>query len=440
MKIQRTTFFVIMLLLAACTGPNHESFNKTMANATQSWNGPKWWQSFNDPLLNKFADEIFAKNLDIKIAATRLVAAQAVITVNTSKLYPDLSGTGLAFRGKNQFYPNPQTFSQAGLNMNWDLDIFGQNQAGIRVSEALAESQNAIVDDVRNMVIANLAMAVIDWRQAQETIKETNDLLKIQDEQIKILNDRAKAGLIDTSFSQRAQAQRAQTATQLPQAKALKNAAQYQIALLLGDGNDQRVDCILKEVNAITITLPSLQSIGSVPLLSIGTRPDIRAARFNLLASKANLEQAEANWWPKVSVSSFFGFSLGSSGTRIGQNPFWSLGSSLTIPILNFGRLQSFINTANAQTKEAMYTYQNVILMALKEIKIALSDYDNGLNTVIAQEEALKRRKETVAIAQERFEHGLTDMIDLTTAQTELDQATLSLIAVKRSTAHAFIV
>lgn len=409
-----------------------------MINATQSWSGTKWWQHFKDPLLNEFADQIFTQNLDIKIAATRLAAAQAVTKVSTCKLYPDLSGTGVAFRGKNQFYPTPQNFSQAGFNMNWDLDIFGKTQAGIRALEALEGSQNATVDDVRNIVVANLAMAIIDWRQAEATIKEINVLLKSQDAQIKILDDRARAGLIDTSFAQRAKAQRAQTATQLPQAEALSTAAQYQIELLFGV-TDERVALALKKAKAIAIILPSLTAFTSISLDSIRVRPDIRVARFNLLAAKANLEQAEASLWPQISISSFFGVSSGSSGARLGGNPFWSLGASLTAPIFDFGRLTRLIEVANAQTKEALYTYQNVILLALQEAKTALSDYINGLNTLTAQEEALKRRKETVAIAKERFERGLTDMTDLTTAQAELDQATLSLIVVQTSAAHAFI-
>jgi multidrug efflux system outer membrane protein len=437
MRIRNAASF-LSLLLAACSTPDNESLDKMIADASQSWSGPQWWQSFNDPLLNNFAAQIFSQNLDIKIAATRLAAAKAQTTVVESRFYPDISGTGSVLRGKNQFYTKPETVKQAGLNVNWDLDIFGQIRAGVRASEAHANSLDATIDDIRNLVIANLAEAVITWRQAQETIIQTNELLRAEDEQVKLLDDRAKAGLIDASFAERAKAQRSQTATQLPQAEAVSKAAQYQIEFLLGIKDETVVEA-LKKARLLSIKLPSPETVSSISLDVIRNRPDVRAARFNLLAFQANLDQAEANIWPQISISSFFGIIDGTKGVRLGNNPFWTLGSSLTAPILNFGRLSGAIDAANAQSKEAAYNYEKVILLALQEVKTALSDYLNGLNTVTAQAEALKRRQETVAIAKERFNRGLTDMTDLTTAQTELDQATLALIANKTSTALAFI-
>lgn len=439
MRVKNTaSLLILLLLLVACSAPNNESLHKIIVNASQPWSGSQWWQSFNDPLLNNFADQILAQNLDVKIAGTRLAAAHAQTAVVQSGFYPDISGTGSVFRGKNQFYPKPETVEQTGLNLNWDLDIFGQIRAGIRASEAYANSLDAMVDDMRNLVVANLAKAVIDWRQAQETIMQTKKLLYAQDEQIKLLNDRAKAGLIDESFAERAKAERAQTATQLPQAEAVSKAAQYQIEFLLGI-KDQTVAEALKKAKPLSIILPSPETVSSISLNIIRNRPDVRAARFNLLSFQANLDQAEANFWPQIGISSFFGVTAGTKGAQLGNNPFWTVASSLTAPILNFGRLTGALDAANAQIKEAEYNYEKVILLALQEIKTALSDYLNGLNTVRAQAEALKRREETVVIAKERFNRGLTDMTDLTTAQTELDKATLGLIADKTSTAQAFI-
>ncbi len=434
----RASFLSLLLLLVACSTPDNESLDKIITNASQPWSGPKWWQSFNDPLLNNFADQLLAQNLDLKIAATRLAAAHAQTVVVESGFYPDISGTGSGFRGKNQFYPKPETIGQTGLNVNWNIDIFGQIRAGVRTSEEYANSLDATVDAMRNLVITNLAKAVIDWRQAQETIRQTHQLLDTEDEQVKILDDRAKAGLTDSSFVERAKAQRAQTATQLPQAEAVSKAAQYQIEFLLGI-KDETVAATLKRARRLAITIPLPETISSISLKTIRNRPDVRAARFNLLSFQANLEQAEANFWPQISISTFFGVIAGTKGAQLGNNPFWSLASSLTAPLLNFGRLTGALDVANAQSREAQYNYEKAILLALQEIKTALSDYLNGLNTLIAQGEALKRRQETVAIAKERFNRGLTDMTNLTTAQTELDQATLELIADKTSTAQAFI-
>lgn len=109
------------------------------------------------------------------------------------------------------------------------------------------------------------------------------------------------------------------------------------------------------------------------------------------------------------------------------------------MPVLNFGRLQRQIDATDARTLEASLRYQDVVNRALQETKTALSDYLNGMQAVQLQQEALTARKNTVALATERFERGLTDMTDLTTAQSELDQATLELIIKEITTAIAYI-
>ncbi len=158
-----------------------------------------------------------------------------------------------------------------------------------------------------------------------------------------------------------------------------------------------------------------------------------------MLAAQADLKKAEADLWPKISIEGFFGVQRTSSGVIASGNPVWFLTSSIAAPLLNFGRLHSAVDAASARSKEAMHSYENITLLALQEAKTALSDYLNGVNAVNQQTRALKHRQNAVRIAKERFKRGLTDMTELTTAQTELDQATLAMIEKKTAAAIAYI-
>ena len=117
----------------------------------------------------------------------------------------------------------------------------------------------------------------------------------------------------------------------------------------------------------------------------------------------------------------------------------WSLASALTTPLVNFGQIDANIDAANARSQQANLIYQDTILQALQEIHTALAGYLNGLNAINRQTEARTRRAETVRLATERFDRGLTDMTVLTTAQAELDQATITLITQKAETAITYI-
>lgn len=97
------------------------------------------------------------------------------------------------------------------------------------------------------------------------------------------------------------------------------------------------------------------------------------------------------------------------------------------------------MDISDAKARVASLNYGNDVLIALQETQTALSDYINDINAVSEQEKALRYRKDTVKLATERLEKGLTDMTDLTTAQSELNQATIILIERRKEAAIAYI-
>ena len=426
------------MFMSACANHTKDQLAQTLKTAQQPWHGSFWWRSFHDPLLNQFAQQLLTQNLDIQVAAARLTAARAVTRQSVAGLYPDISLISLESGLKNQFLTQQQSFGLTGPVLNWELDVFGRVRAGIRAAQARTGSAAVTLDDVRNLVLADLAQAVIDWRQAQETIAQSKRLLKAEAVQIQLYNQRTKSGLIDASFVERIRAERAQTTVQLPLAQAAAKLAEYQIERLLGDVH-QNVAIDLSKAQPHAWTMPQLAETRLISIEVIKNRPDVRRARFDLFAAQADLQQAEANLWPKINILAFFGIANGGLGVRSAENPVWAVASLITAPILNFGRLRAAVAEKNAQAKALELSYENTILLALQETKTALSDYLHGLHAVKAQTAAFKRRQLNVEISKERFQRGLTDMSDLTTAQTELVQSTLALINQKTATARAFI-
>ncbi len=426
------------LLLTSCVVPSSFFENKNVTTSgVKNVNNSEWWMSFQDPLMSQFVTILEAQNLDIKIAQTRLREARALRQVAVSQFFPDISAGGNISRGELNA-PKVQTLGQAGFDAAWELDIFGATRANVQATTARIQAAKANKDDVQQIVIADVARAVIEWRQAQHTITTTQSLIESQNETVEILQARAQAGLIDASLFERAKAQRDQTATNLPIAKAAANAARFQIERLLNVRDDQ-VAQILNAAPTQQTLIPEVKNLDAINVEIIRNRPDIRAARANLMAARADLARAEADLWPRISLSSFFGVQDGSDGARLASNPVWSLASNLTAPVLNFGRLRGSVRAADARSDQALFTYENTINFALQETRTALSDYLNGVNAVAAQNKALEGRQQTVTLARERFTRGLTDMTDLTTAQSELDTATLALIAQKTTTQIAYI-
>jgi outer membrane protein, multidrug efflux system len=396
----------------------------------------RWWSVFQDPLMDKLADEVLSQNLDIQIAQQQVAQSRAVERIANAGLFPEVTATGSATRG-NETSTQLGSIAKGGFDTSWEIDIFGKTSVTVDAANQRTHASMASAQDITNSVIAEMIRAVIDYRAAQQTLTETEALLVIQNNQVTLFSARASSGLTDSTFLARAEAERAQTATNVPLAKAALDTAQYKIERLLG----KAAGSLTAELSTISAPLYS-PDINQSLTLSIDTmrdRPDIRAARLSMLASQADLAKAEADLWPTISVQSFFGVQSGSDGLRLASNPIWSLASSISTPVLNFGRLRGAIDETNAKAQVARLSYENAALTALEETNVALTDYVNGINAVTTQKQALAFRKDTVDLASERFARGLTDMTDLTTAQSELNAATTSLISRQSATAVAYV-
>ena len=411
---------------------------KPVIEALQIQEQNRWWQSFHDPLMDNLVQDLLAQNLDIQIAKTRIAEARGAARTASSEFFPDISASASASRGNRQIvFDKSLSITQGGFDATWEIDVFGQTQALVDGAERIVESRIASAEDVTNSVIAELIRSIIEFRQAQQTVKETTELLAIQDEQVALISARSKAGLIDATFLSRAEAERSQTATRLPIAQAALDTAQYKIERLLGKESGALTEKL--KITTGELAVPEAATTLDISLDNVRLRPDIRASRADLLAAQADLAKAEADLWPRISIRSFFGVQDGSDNIPLASNPIWSLASGITAPLLNFGRLQGAIDASSAKANAATLSYQNASLTALQETKTALSDYLNGLNAVSEQLRTLNHRKDTVNLASERFKRGLTDMTDVTTAQSELNQATLLYIERKAAAAIAYV-
>ena len=399
----------------------------------------RWWKNFGDPLMDQLADQLIAQNIDIKIASARVDEARGLVRVAQSGWLPDIGLRGNATRGNDQIgATGPISIAKGGFDASWELDVFGRTRSRVSAAESHVDATMATAQEVKNSILSELFKAVIQWRQARQTVKETTALLTAQEDQVGLLRSRAKAGLVDSSFLERAQAEYAQTATELPLAQAQAETAQYQIERLLGKMPGE-LQSVFDQQPAKDLEVPPIDAAFDIPVDTIRNRPDLRAAKANMLAAQADLASAEADLWPRLTLGGVFGAQATSGAIPVADNPIWSLAAGLTAPLFNFGRLDGAVDANNARSIVASFEYENATLGALQEARTALSDYIGGINAVTRQGEALQHRRDAVSLANERFTRGLTDMTDLTTAQAELDHATLTLIERKAATAIAYI-
>jgi multidrug efflux system outer membrane protein len=428
----------LMLPLFGCTSPEQwpspfpwfadESAQKAEVLPPQFTEAQHWWVIFNDPLMDQLADKLLAQNLDMQIAEARVREARAQNVSVASGLFPQVNLGGSAARGDDRLgVTKPVSIVEGGFDANWEIDLFGATRSAVKASEARSAALYASAEDVRNRLLAELLRSIVVWRQANETLRVTKSLIEVQDEQVAIFEARVNGGLVGGAELARARAQREQTAVALPVARAARRSAQYQIEALLGQ-KPGSLSAFLKPHADTPLNVPPVPELASYDLAVIRARPDIRAAREEMIAAQADLAVAEANLWPSINIGGFFGLRDVSGNVPTAENPIWSLAADVSAPILDFGRLSAQVDASNARAEAAALSYEQTVLAALQETRTAFSDTVEGVNAMHVQRRALEGREDTSRLEMDRFRHGLTDMTNLTTAESERDRASLLLI------------
>lgn len=383
-----------------------------------------WWTHFGDPTLDALIAEALANNKSLQIAKARVEEARANRGIARSSLFPQINAAASVSRGNQGLLTSDKTvnIADAELDASWEIDLFGRNQARNREAAAILESEEAASQAVRIGLLAEVARNYFDMRNFERQIALTRQNLETQKKTLELTGVQLRGGDASDFDVQRAGAQVSTTESQVPVLEAAYESALNRLNILLGHPPGTK-DVLLK----IEQELRPLDHriLIAAPATVIAARPDVRVAERRFAASISAKDAADAELFPDISLTAFFGLQ-GASG--LSATP-WGVGANLLQPILNFGRIESQIDVANAQQKQAFLNYQQTVLEALENMENALSGYvrETTRNASLATGVAQNRRAEELARLQ--YANGFTGLLDLLVAQRNLLDAEASAAA-----------
>jgi NodT family efflux transporter outer membrane factor (OMF) lipoprotein len=222
-----------------------------------------------------------------------------------------------------------------------------------------------------------------------------------------------------------AQSQAASTEAFIPVYETVVRQSIHALSVLLG-----------REPETLALRLDQAGTIPATPKITLTElpselllrRPDIRQAERQLEVANANVGVATAELYPRVNLSAF----LGLQNTRITDftpiGKSWSTASSLTLPILNWGRINANIRSKEAKFNLAFLGYQSTVLTAFKEVEDALVAYTNEQQRLASLTQAVAASQLAVQMADERYIRGLTMFLDVLQTQQTLYQSQRNLV------------
>ena len=421
---------LLVTALAACTvGPDYKTpdtapahvVSAQGANYDQTRFETVWWQQFDDPTLNQLVGKALNGNRDLRVAFARWKAARAIRDDISNDNLPVVTSRVSSQQGKSQV---PGLTEQRvntdrydlGLDMTWEIDLFGRIQRELESSDAREDATAADLYQLRVSMIAELVDAYGQLRGAQLREKIALANLKNQSESRSVTVSLRDAGVGNELDVVRADARLAAVEASVPQLQAEQVHHKNRIATLLGERPDTLgIDLSPKDLPAIAKALP----VGD-PGELLQRRPDVRAAERRLAASTADVGVATADLFPRVSLSGFLGFTAG-RGSQIGSSAAraWSLGPSITWAAFDLGSVRARIRGANAEAEGALATYEQQVLLALEESENAFSDYGKRQQRLLSLIKQSESSRAAADLAATQYKEGVVDYLVLLDAQRE---------------------
>jgi outer membrane protein, multidrug efflux system len=438
--VRAFTLLTVGLLLAGCMlGPNYQrpaidapgsyrGDKQPSIASSESLGDEKWSEVFQDPVLQQLIRTAIEQNYDLRIAASRVLQAQAQLGITRANQFPMVSAGTDAFSQRNpkissSFPAYEANAGEVDLAVVWNLDFWGKYRRQTEAARANLLASQWGQRAVLTTVISSVASAYFTLRELDLALDVSKMTLAARQDSLRLTRVLAKNGsasALDVRQSEQLVYTAGETIPDLERQIVLQ---ENSLSILLGrnPGPIRRGRKLTDQPNppAIPVGLPS-------QLLE--RRPDIREAEETLVAANAEIGVAKAAFFPTISLTGTGGyesFALNNLFTHAQRE--WNGAASLTQPVFAGGALRSGKRLAEAQKQEMLLTYQQTIMNAFQQVSSSLTAYQKGREFREQQELLTAAAEDADRLSKILYQHGGTSYLQVLTSENNEFSAQLNL-------------
>jgi multidrug efflux system outer membrane protein len=429
----------------AAVGPNYKQpdmappaqFRGADSASPTSLADTPWWDVFNDPALQKLVRESLANNLDLKIAAARVLESRAIAGVAASFLYPTV-GVGFGYTGQqiSRLAEPPvskedtpdRRYNNFPLNgtLSWEIDLFGR----LRREKEAAIARYIATEEGRRGVILTLVGDVTTTyffiRELDYELEIAHRTVGLNDETVAYYQRRLEGGVSNRLEVDQAKANRALTASTIPDLEQQRALAENALSVLLG-----RPPGAIEAGRALSEQQMPPAVPAGLPARLLERRPDVVQAEQLLVAANADVGAARALFYPQISLTGTLGSLSGSLVNILRPDALiWSIGAGLLQPIYNGGRIQQNFDAAQARYLEGLAQYQKAALNAYREVADSLVTIQKLADRRAELQPGVEALRDATQLARSRYDNGLSSYLEVLIADQQLFSQELELARV----------
>lgn len=440
--MRRIAFLPFALLLSGCmVGPKYKKPVVDVPDAyrgaalapastapTESLGNEKWWDVFQDPVLQQLIRTALQQNYDARIAATRVLQAQAQLGITRANQFPMLGAGGQLFSERNPQISNAissyeANAGQVDLSLLWNLDFWGKYRRQTEAARANLLASEWGRRAVLTSVVSSVAASYFQLRELDAVLQIAKDTLASRQKSLQLTNVLAKNGsasMLEVKESEQLVYTAAETIPDLQRQIAQQENA---LSILLGrnPGDVSRGLPLVRQPDPPTVP-------AGLPSELLERRPDIGEAEENLIAANAQIGVAKAAYFPNISLTATAGYESYAL-TRLfdPSSTLWNTAGSLTQPVFEAGGLRSGMRLAEAQEQQMLLTYKQTIITAFQQVSDSLVGYQKYREFRQQQQLLTDATETTEHLSNTLYQNGSASYLQVLTSETNYFAAELNL-------------
>ena len=398
-----------------------------------------WWQVFQDPQLTGYIGEALTNNWDLKIAAARVLQAEAALKIARSQFFPNISAGGdLVTTRASQNGPtpipsgiNPQKgYGDVFVGMSaYEVDLWGKIRRANESARARLLATWDAQRTVRQTLVAQVATTYLGLLELDYELAIAQRTLAVRTNSLVLTEAREQGGV--------------SAMQDVAQAKILVYGAEASIvAIQRAREQQENALCILLGRNPGLIRrgegFAEKKARADVPVglpsSLLERRPDLQTAEQLLIAANADIGQAKAAFYPQLALTGFYGYqTVALSDLFTSASRMWQFGPAITLPLFTGGRLRANLKVTQAQYEEALATYQRTVQNAFREVSDGLIAYQRDKEFTARQEALTQANRQATELANIRYDGGVTSYLEVLYNEQQLFGAELTLAQARLS-------
>jgi NodT family efflux transporter outer membrane factor (OMF) lipoprotein len=383
----------------------------------------RWWEAFQDPVLDRLEARIDVSNNTLAVAEAQLRQAQAAAAAAHAALFPTLSATLSASRSKEPARSGTAASSagsagsagSVGSAADWELDLWGRLRRNQEAGRALADASAADLESARLSLHATFAQTYFALRTADAQKQLLDRLSQGYAQFLDLTKNRYAQGVAARSDVVSAEAQLKAIEAQRIDLGVIRAQLEHSLAAILGKAPAN----FTLPPTAQAPKLPDPPIV--VPSALLERRPDIAAAERRLAAASAQIGVAQAGYFPTISLSGSAGAQTSDLAHLISTpNAVWAIGSSVAQSIFDAGKVRAAVAQARAAYDGSVGAYRQTVLTAFQDAEDSLAEVRTLEEEMTVQDQAVSAARETVGLTQNQYKAGTQSHLNVITAQAAL--------------------